>query len=351
MPRFIGREASTVGRRYFRRGPHARTNRMLSWGRRGENVFSVIPWMRLLYARAWEMSSLKRAAAQHIFSFQRIQFFMDWKAVVPGEKNWAQVDFSQAREVRLRPGYPAAVLLRKEVWRGEHALRPEEVAQAAQALSGWSLAARQKELANGFLPLPGGHRLGVCGVMGEGGMLEITSLCVRLAHEIKGAAEKVFPGVRGRSALILGPPGSGKTTLLRDLIRLYSESGMNVGVADERGEIAACRDGQAQLDVGEMTDVITLMEKPRALRLLVRSMAPQVLAADEIGGCEDMEALLDARRCGVIVLATAHSGSLAEARERKGMDGLLAPGAFDCAVVLEGPGLPPKIVSLEEARP
>ena len=269
---------------------------------------------------------------------------MDWRLIVPEETGWAVSGVEDAWEVRLRPRQPVLAVKPGGVWRGTHVLAPSEVTQAAQALCGHEMAARQRELAEGFLPLPGGHRLGVCGVMGPGGMREITSLCVRLAHEMKGAGESVFPLIRGFSALIVGPPGAGKTTLLRDCIRLYSLSGVPVGVADERGEIAACRDGMPQLDVGPMTDVVTGMEKAAALRLLVRSMAPRVAAVDEIGGEEDAAALREALRCGITVLATIHGRSLADIRRRRGMETLLEPGGFERAVCLAAPGTVSKVL-------
>ena len=269
---------------------------------------------------------------------------MEWRLIVPGETGWASSGLESAWEVRLRPGQPPVVVKPGGIWRGTHILSPLEVNQAAQALCGYEMAARQRELTEGFLPLPGGHRLGVCGVMGPRGFWEITSLCVRLAHEIKGAGAGVFPLVRNYSALIAGPPGAGKTTLLRDLARLYSLSGMAVGIADERGEIASCRDGSPQLDVGPMTDVITGMRKGSALRLLVRSMAPQVAAADEIGGEEDAAAIAEALRCGVTVLASIHGRDLSDIRRRRGMENLLGPGAFERIITLTAPGAKPRVL-------
>ncbi len=270
---------------------------------------------------------------------------MDWHLIVPGAPETRNVDLTQAREVRLRPGQPIWALMPEGAWQGTHRLTPEEVFQAAQALSGHGLAAHQRELRSGFLPLPGGHRLGVCGVMGPKGMREITSLCVRLAHEVKDAGAGVFPRIQGFSALIIGPPGAGKTTLLRDFVRLYSMAGTPVGVADERGEIAACREGMPQLDVGPMTDVVTGLDKGAALRLLVRSMAPGVAAVDEIAGEEDAAALGEALRCGVSALATIHGRSLADIRQRRGMEKLLGPGAFERAVCLTAPGEKPRVLS------
>ena len=270
--------------------------------------------------------------------------------IVPHEQNWEGADLENAREVRLRAGQPVMVSGPGGIWRGSHILSPAELPQAAQALTQYSLAAHQAEWAQGFLPLPGGHRLGICGVNGPQGMLEITSLCVRIAHEIKGAGDAVFPLIQRKNTLIIGPPGAGKTTLLRDLIRQYSLNSVPVGVADERTEIAACRDGAAQLDVGPMTDVISGMEKARAVMLLIRAMAPQVIAMDEIGGEKDAAALSEALRCGVTVLAAAHGRNPEDVRKRQGMEALFAHGAVEAWVQLQGVGTPPRVHFCQEEK-
>ena len=266
---------------------------------------------------------------------------MDWHLILPAETGWGRADWEAAREIRLRPGRPVSFLGPKGMGWGTHPLSPEEIFRAAQALSGHRLAARAEELREGFLALPGGHRLGVCGRLGPQGFEEISSLCVRMAHEIKGVGDALFPQVQGRNLLICGAPGAGKTTLLRDLIRLYGLVGTQVGLADARGEVAACQGGAPQLDVGPCCDVITGGRRSKTLLLLLRAMAPQVLATDEIGGAEDFLALSEARRCGALLLATLHAGSLEDIKKRPGLRPLLQEGLFDQAVLLPGPGEPP----------
>ena len=179
------------------------------------------------------------------------------------------------------------------------------------------------------------------------GLRRLSSAAVRVARQAVGAARPVSDRLLRRegtlySTLILAPPGAGKTTLLRDLSRAASDGeGMTphrVGVADERGEVAALWNGRPQLEVGARTDVLEGCPKALALMLLLRAMNPQVLAADEITAPEDVRALISAAGCGAALLATAHGWDRRDLEERPLYRELMAAGVFRRLVLIRREG-------------
>ncbi len=210
-----------------------------------------------------------------------------------------------------------------------------------------SLYAWEDELGQGFFTLPKGSRVGVSGryslASGRAKLACATSLCLRVAREVKNCAlpavERIVSGGRARSAMFISPPGMGKTTMLRDSARLLSNAGYNVCVADERGELAACRSGVPTLDLGERTDVAEGLSKSEAMHRMLRSMSPDVIVTDELGALQDALAVSEAARMGVTVLASAHASSLNDACARPALRETLFSGAFGLIFVLgESPG-------------
>lgn len=206
--------------------------------------------------------------------------------------------------------------------------------EVVQQLCDHMLRLSPEKTAQGFITLRGGHRMGLCGrVTQQNGQLtlqEVGSACIRVAHEIKGCGRqtaKLFLQER-QGMLICGVPGSGKTTLLRDTVRLISDGGVAVGLCDERSEVAACVQGEAQLDVGLRTHVLDACPKAQALHWLLRGMCPEVLAMDELYGEGECEAVRDAAACGVPVLTTVHAGNPAELLRRAGVRALLEENVF-----------------------
>lgn len=213
----------------------------------------------------------------------------------------------------------------------------------------YSVYAYEEELRQGFLTMPGGHRVGVAGqvVPGEHGSIlrlkQIAYLNIRIAHEIIGAADPVLPFLyqNGQflSGMIISPPGCGKTTMLRDIIRQVSNGnqygvGQCVGVVDERSEIAGSYMGNAQNDLGIRTDVLDACPKAAGMMMLIRSMAPKVVAVDEIGSIEDVQALLQVLRCGSSLIVTIHGSSMEEIRKKKYIVPLLEQKEFKRFIVL-----------------
>ena len=243
-------------------------------------------------------------------------------------------------ELRLRAGLPCTFLTdgREEVLHTcgapihvTSAMLPRLVAAATHQ----SRYCAEEAISAGYLTLPGGHRIGLCGTaVLQGGALQtirtFSSLSIRIGRQYLAAAEPLLaPLGRGESLLLAGPPGSGKTTLLRDAVRLLSDKlEQRVGLCDERGEIAAVCDGVPQFSVGRHTDVMTGCGKEQAIQILVRTMNPQWIAVDEITQSEDVAAMTQSSYCGVRFLATAHAQNPQDLANRPVYRQLLQSGVF-----------------------
>lgn len=272
-------------------------------------------------------------------------------------------------EIRLKPGLPvllrfdesealltsAGNLTSDQTAEGLRLLSPDEMRRTVLLLADSSLYAFEEELRRGYITLNGGHRAGLTGraVLAQGAIRtikEISGINIRIARHIAGVALPLLPCLVDAQArllptLIISPPRAGKTTMLRDLARLLSDGvgipPLRVGLVDERSELAAMRNGIAQLPVGLRTDVMDGCPKAEGMLLLLRSMSPDVLITDEIGRSEDAAALREAAHAGVAVIASAHGCDEAEIRLRPVLAGLLAENAFRRIVILSrrhGPG-------------
>lgn len=293
---------------------------------------------------------------QHLPEEQRLRF-RQAAALLPAHLRRAAEQLpthwqERCEELRLRAGRPMTAVLPKgeepvpESW--DAPIRSADLHQVLEIATRASAHTALERVRNGFVTVKGGHRIGLCGsgVVRDGevcNLRELSSLAIRVAHSVPGTAGPILDGLLDggslRSTLILSPPGWGKTTLLRDLVRMISDGigirAMRVGVADERGELAAMCDGLPQMDVGTHTDVMDGCPKAAGLLMLLRGMNPQVLAADEITAPEDCAALETAANCGVVLLATAHGASVADLSARALYRSLLEKGVFQRAVTIQ----------------
>lgn len=267
----------------------------------------------------------------------------------------------EPEEIRLRIGRPVMVLGkgREYFWnqrevklqesRNQSYLwREEDMKETLSRMSKYSMYALEEELRNGFFTIRGGHRVGIAGrtVCERGKVFSFRNICslnIRVARQKKGCAKELLPWlVQGDSiynTLILSPPGVGKTTMLRDCIRLLSEgsaqmAGKKMGVVDERSEIAASFQGIPQNDLGDRTDVLDNCPKAEGMRLLLRSMSPQIIAVDELGGKEDCLAVEEALHCGCQILGTMHARNAGELQEKMYLSEWLEKGFFGRFVFL-----------------
>ncbi len=269
-------------------------------------------------------------------------------------------DWERIREIRIRAGRPVTLVSdgcetvladRGQKRTGDTAVADGRlIREILEIVSKHSLYAFEDEIRQGFLTIEGGHRVGICGkavLSGDGALRtikDVSSLNIRLARERKGCADGVIRYLYGAdktvcSTLILSPPGAGKTTLLRDLVRQISDGnrfgdGVPVAVVDERSEIAACFQGTPQCDLGSRTDVMDACPKTEGMYMMIRSMSPRVLAADEIGTAEDLKALRFVMNCGCRIIATAHADSFGDLERRPFFAEMVKEKLFSRYVVL-----------------
>lgn len=236
-------------------------------------------------------------------------------------------------ELRLRRGRKASLTLSSgkniplEVY-----CQSGEISCVVTRMTENSMHTHAPTVRHGYIRLPDGCRVGLCGravsdtKMLSGGrslsdgisnLSEITSVCIRLEHRGTGASDGIFEILnadrfRG-GVLFYGPPCSGKTTLLRD-IAIKAASGENplrVAVVDERGEF---RDGSEMQKT--LIDMLDGYPKGEGIEQATRTLSPELIICDEIGGMRDAQAILEAMNSGVPLAASAHAGSYDELMRR-----------------------------------
>lgn len=254
---------------------------------------------------------------------------------------------TEINEIRIRIGQPLIVVCgSNEDYLNESGLKVtvdkayivkyRDIREIMEYISSYSPYAFEEELKNGYITINGGNRIGVCGktVLDKDGIKtirNITSINIRMARSIEGCSDRYMNQLLINDSpchtLIVSPPCSGKTTFLRDLIRNFSDNGYNVAVVDERSEISGHY-------LGRRTDVLDGCPKAHGMIMLLRSMAPDVIAVDELGKKEDVEALEYCMNCGCTILATVHANDYEELSKKTVFKYMLDNSLFKRIVVM-----------------
>jgi len=269
-------------------------------------------------------------------------------------------NYNEISEIRIRRNSPVIIN-----YRGTNKVLVNNFNEKVFATSGiiefvlkrateYSLYAFNNQIKQGFITAKGGFRIGIAGESVNSDnfmpttMKNINSLNIRIPHEVEGCSNNVFKSIYDKdcgikSTLIISPPGAGKTTLIRDISRQLSnqEKVFNVFVVDERFEIASVVNGEAMLNVGCFSDIVSGANKNFAFNNGIRALKPDVIITDELISIEDVDACKNAINSGVKVLATVHAENHRDLMNKNVFKGLFEGKVFERYVIMNqrnGPG-------------
>ena len=238
-------------------------------------------------------------------------------------------------EIRLRASGACTLVFEGECIRLMSRVGERELSLILDGITDGSLYAFRDTLADGFVPLRGGVRVGVCGVAKyDGGELVgihgISSMVFRLPFgECNFADElaKLFSTKAKSGMLIYAPPGGGKTTALRSIVKILSsgEGAKRVCVVDERCEFLPQEYLRCE------ADILRGYKRSDGIEIAVRTLNPEIIVIDEIGA-KDAAGLYAVMRCGIPIVATAHASSLEEVRSKPSISLIAKSGVFDLFV-------------------
>ena len=233
-------------------------------------------------------------------------------------------------EIRMRAGRRCSLVVSGRNIMLDTLLEPKELSDILEGMCQGSLYAFSDTINQGYISLPDGVRVGVCGRAGcEGnkiiGIYEVTSLSVRIPHKARPVGGEICRLIHSfnctSGVLIYSPPGVGKTTLLRSVATMLAsgewESGrdpLRTVVIDTRGELAFASEGSELC-----LDVLSGYPRRQGIEIATRCLNAEVIICDEIGDYEEAMALVASHNCGVPLVASAHAENVTQLLSRTGL--------------------------------
>lgn len=244
---------------------------------------------------------------------------------------------SEVSEVRIRAHGVSSAVIRGERIRLLTAPTSQDVKRCFLNLCEGALYAHRDTIRDGYVTLPFGIRVGVCGeARYEGGSFigvsEISSLVFRIPTGASSNASLIYEAFRSskRGMLIYSLPAVGKTTALRSLVSMLGEGkeALQVVVVDERREFIT------EEYKSQSVDILRGYRRAEGIEIALRVLSAEVICVDEIGTAREAEAILESLNSGVRFIATAHASSYEELKKRANIRSLLESGVFDVYVGL-----------------
>ena len=197
---------------------------------------------------------------------------------------------------------------------GGHPLTPLQMEEIFYTLCGGSVHTHQAEVAQGFVTLP---------------------------EEMQQLLGRKFGGL-----ILVGEPDSGKTTLLRSAAHFLALQNKTLCVIDERRELYPEMTDACGLIRADPIDCIAGLPKGMAVQMALRTLSPQVILLDELGGMDEVQVLEQGMFSGVDFVATLHAASWEEAFCRPQLRAMQQNGALQAVVLLKGRSHPGQVAAV-----
>ncbi len=244
-------------------------------------------------------------------------------------------------EIRLRAFGVVAVTVRGRNVALDAIADTQDLKYSFRKICDGAIYAHRDDVCRGFVTLPFGVRVGICGyaryereeLIGIG---DVSSLAFRIPS---GKCSFVSDLYRawckiGGGMLICSPAGAGKTTAIRSLAHLMGSGNdaKRVVVVDERCEFLP------EAYRGAHVDILRGYKRSLGVDIAIRSMSAEVVVVDEISSLEEARALILGIGSGATIVATTHATSLSAAMRRSYISELISAGAFESACVISRSG-------------